>query len=87
MTNNNEHGVAGKEYGESLVDVTIDDKTWRIHRGRQTVVDLKTVAGVALVYDLDQVVDGKFQPLPDDGAVTIKGGEIFVSHPKDGSSS
>lgn len=87
MKTHEEHGAAGEEHGASLVDVTIDDKTWRVHRGRQTVVDLKTVAGVALAYDLDQVIDGKFEPLKDDSAVTIKGGEVFISHPKDGSSS
>ena len=86
-----EHGTQGQhgnaEHGSSFVDVTIDDRQRSVRRGRQTVVDLKTVGEVPLAYDLDEFVDGKFQPLPDDGAVTIKGGEIFVSHPKDGSSS
>lgn len=82
-----QHGAAGEDHGASLVEVTIDDNLRKVHRGRQTVVDLKNLAGVALAYDLDQFIDGKFVPLKDDGAVTIKGGEVFISHPKDGSSS
>lgn len=74
-------------HGKEMVTITIDDNLRSIHRGRQTVVELKTVGEVPLAYDIDEFVDGKFQPLPDDGSVTIKGGEIFISHPKDGSSS
>ncbi len=89
----NEHGIGHGQQGDvsghgaSFVDITIDDVQRSVHRGHQTVVELKTLGEVPLAYDLDQVVEGKFQPLPDDGAVTIKGGETFVSHPKDGSSS
>jgi hypothetical protein len=39
------------------------------------------------VFDLDEVVDGKLVPLPDDGHVVIKGEEVFLSHPKSGHSS
>ena len=48
---------------------------------------IKTLGGVPAAYDLEQVIDGKLVPLPDDSAVTLKGGEVFVSHPKDASSS
>lgn len=84
-TGNPGHQEEGQQ-GSSIVSVTIDDKTRQIHRGRQAVVELKTLGEVPLAYDLDQVVDGKFEPLPDDGAITLKGGEVFISHPKDGSS-
>lgn len=76
-----------KEHGASVVEITIDDKLKKIHRGHQTIVELKNLGEIPLAYDLDQFIDGKFQPLPDNGAVTLKGGEVFVSHPKDGSSS
>lgn len=33
---------------------------------------------------LDQVVDGIFQPLEDNQRITIKGGEVFVSHVRQG---
>lgn len=58
-----------------------------IHRGRQTVEKIKNAGQVPLADDLEQVIDGKLTPLRDDGAVTIKGGEVFVSHPKDSGSS
>lgn len=83
----NEHQGDNQGQGKEYVTITIDDEPRSIHRGRQTVGELKSVGEVPLAYDVDEIVDGKFQPLPDDGAVTIKGGEIFVSHPKDGSSS
>ena len=71
---------------ELNLTIEVDSKPYQIHRGRQTVADIKRVGGVPLAYDLEQVVDGKLTLLPDDGAVTIKGGERFLSHPKDGGS-
>ncbi len=73
--------------GQSQVTIIVDSKQYTIHRGHQTVTAIKTLAGIPLAYDLDQVIEGKFEPLPDDGRITIKGGETFISHPKDGSSS
>ena len=78
-----EHENQGKEN----VNITIKGVTKSIHRGRQTVVEIKNLGGVPLADDLEQQIDGKLTPLADDGAVTIKGGEIFLSHPKDGGSS
>ncbi len=69
------------------VSVTINNVEKEIHRGRQTVAAIKTAGDVPLADDLEQVIDGKLTLLPDDGAVTIKGGEVFVSHPKDSGSS
>lgn len=78
--------VADRETGSS-VDITVDGKIYRIHRGRQTVSAIKTLAGVPQAYQLDQDVGGVLTPLDQNGAVTIKGGEIFVSYPATGSSS
>ena len=69
------------------VSVTINNVEKEIHRGRQTVAEIKNAGNVPLADDLEQVIDGKLTLLPDDGAVTIKGGEVFVSHPKDSGSS
>lgn len=69
-----------------MVSITIDGKVLTIHRGRQTVLALKELAGVPLVYELAQVDNG-LQPLPDDGAVTIKGDEKFIAYPRDSASS
>ncbi len=70
-----------------IVTITVNNVPKSIHRGQQTVVAIKNVGGVPIADDLDQLIDGKLQALPDDGAVTIKGGEVFVSHVKDGGSS
>jgi hypothetical protein len=76
----------GHEEGP-LVTITVDTKPYRIHRGHQTVADIKKVAGVPLAFELEQLINGKLTPLADNGAVTIKGGEVFLSHPKDGGAS
>ena len=73
--------------GRDVVDIMVDSRTYSIHRGHQTVAHIKEVGGVPKDYALDQIVDGKLVPLPDDGSVVIKGKEVFVSHPKDGASS
>lgn len=69
------------------VTVTIDTKPVKIHRGRQAVAAIKEAGGVPLAYDLEQLVEGKLTPLADDASVTLKGGEVFLSHPKDGGAS
>jgi hypothetical protein len=38
-------------------------------------------------YELEQLIAGKLTPLADGATVTIKGGEVFLSHPKDGGAS
>ena len=86
MTQQSAHEPA-VEHGRDLVRITVDNHPHQIHRGRQTVAHIKEVGGVPKDYDLDQVVDGKLVPLPDDGVVVIKGGEMCGSHPKDGASS
>ena len=78
--------AAAPEHG-SVVTITVDSIQKQIHRGRQTVAEIKSVGGVPAAYQLEQVADGQLNPLPDDGAVVIKGGEVFVSHPRSGGSS
>jgi hypothetical protein len=70
-----------------IVTILINGNKKEIHRGHQTVAAIKSLGGIPLTDELEQVIDGKLHPLPDDGAVTIKGGEQFVSHPRDGGSS
>lgn len=69
------------------VPITIDGKEKFIHRGRQTVANIKELGGVAAAMELEEIVDGKLTPLADDGSVTMKGGETFVSHVRDSKSS
>lgn len=70
-----------------FVTIVINNQKKEIHRGRATVAEIKQVGGVPAADELEQVIAGKLTPLPDDGAVTIKGGEIFISHPRDSGSS
>ncbi|MGC4033250.1 MAG: hypothetical protein QM754_16260 [Tepidisphaeraceae bacterium] len=67
--------------------ITINGVSKEIHRGHQTVSTIKAVGGVPQADDLEQVVDGKLVLLADTGGVTLKGDEIFVSHPKDSGAS
>jgi len=69
------------------VQITINGVAKTIHRGRRTVIEIKQLGAVALADELEQLIDGKLQPLTDDGAVTIKGGEVFMSHARSGGSS
>lgn len=75
-----------KETGP-IVTITINSKPKEIHRGHQTVAAIKKLGDVPAADELEQVIQGKLTPLPDDGTVTIKGGEVFISHPRDSGSS
>lgn len=75
-------------HGRDMVTVTVNDKTVQIHRGSREVSEIKRLGGVPTADDLAQVIEGEpLKPLPDDGRVVLKGGEEFVSHPKDSGSS
>jgi hypothetical protein len=76
-----------KAEGPKKVTIHINHKPYEVLPGVHTVAELKTIAGVPLAHDLEQVIDGKLTPLKDDGKVEICGGEQFISHVKDGSSS
>lgn len=71
----------------AFVEITINNNPKTIHRGRQTVVEIKNLGGVPLADELEQLIDKKLVPLADDGAVTIKGKEVFMSHVRSGGSS
>jgi len=86
MEQDNKHENKDHEGGPD-VTITVDTKPYKIHRGHQTVAEIKKVAGVPLAFELEQLINGKLVPLSDDGAVTLKGGEVFLSHPKDGGAS
>lgn len=69
------------EHGHE-VEVTIDNKSYKIRTGSHTVSELKALGHVPQAFELEEVREGKLVPLPDDGVVSIKGCEKFVSHPK-----
>ena len=69
------------------VSITIDNKIYKVDRGRISVAELKQLGGIPGAYELEEIIDGKLVPLNDDQHVEIKGGEHFVSHPRAGASS
>ena len=77
----------GDDHGKATVEITVNNTAVRIHRGHQTVAAIKTAGHVALADDLEQLIDNRLVPLADGASVTIKGKEVFVSHPKDSASS
>jgi hypothetical protein len=81
------HGVEKFTTAPKLVQVTIDNKHKIIQAGTYTVTELKRVLGVDPSRVLDEVVCGEFKELPDKGTAHVKGGEIFVSHVRQGQSS
>ena len=68
------------------VEIHVNSRNVALHPGHYTIPTLKRVSNVPLSDDLDELVDCALVPLPDDGHVTIRGCEIFVSHVKDGGS-
>jgi hypothetical protein len=81
-TQSSEHA----EHGPNVV-IRINDKERIIHRGHETVAEIKKVGEVPIADDLEQIINGNLEPLPDNGSLTIHGGEQFISHPKGAGSS
>ncbi len=76
-----------RRHKHETVTIMVDNHEKTIKRGKHSVADIKSVGGVMLALDLEEILGGVLTPLNDDGAVTIKGGEVFISHPKDSGSS
>lgn len=74
-------------HGNSNVRITVNNVVYEIHRGRQAVEAIKKLAGIALADVLNQIVNEQLMPLADNETVTLKGDEVFISHPKDSASS
>ncbi len=74
-------------HAKDEVDITVNGTRVSVHRGHRTVAEIKAKAGVPAADVLAQVVDGQLTPLPADGAVVLKGGEVFLSYPPDAGSS
>ncbi len=75
------------EHRKDMVQITIAENDYLIHRGRQTVLAIKTLGGINPNNILVEIVNGQLIDLPSDGSITIKGGEIFNSHPPIGDNS
>jgi hypothetical protein len=76
------------QQGQSNVTIEMDSKPYSIHRGHQTVAAIKSACGVNPTWVIELIgEDGTPQLLDDNAAVTIKGGERFISHVRGGGSS
>jgi len=80
MSDTQHDGAKPEPEHEPNVGITVNGNQIPIHRGHQTVAHIKQVGGVAAAEELEAVIHGVLTPLPDDGAVNIKGGEVFISH-------
>lgn len=76
-----------KDKDKKIVSVKVDQHLRKIERGNYSVAEFKQEVEVPENYDLDQLIDGKFEALNESKKVHIKGDEVFVSHVRTGSSS
>lgn len=77
-----EHPQAGP-----MVRITVDAKPYEVHRGSHIVGEFKQEVGIDASYVVDELIDGVFKELADDSRITIKGGEVFISHVRQGGAS
>jgi len=69
------------------VEVTVDNKDRKVRSGEYTVSDFKSEVKVDAAKELEQLINGKYEPLDDAATITIRGGETFLSHVRRGGSS
>lgn len=72
---------------QDTVSIVVNNAPCTIHRGRQTVAEIKDAGGVSPADELSQIMEGKYVPLAHGDSVVIKGGEEFQSNPPAGGSS
>jgi hypothetical protein len=78
----------GKDFVTIFMDGDDAEHSHSIHRGHQTVTAIKTACNVPQTDVIELIAEnGKLEPLDDNGSLTIKGGEHFISHKRGGGSS
>ncbi len=77
----------GQHHQPELVFITINRVRYDIPRGQLAVTSLKDWAEILAADELDQIIHGKFEPVADDATLEIKGGEVFISRPREAGSS
>ena len=85
----NSSELVGREHHhhKKEVAVTVDGKTHHVPEGKYVVSDFKKLVGVDPSKELDEVVHGELKPLDDGQTIHVKGGEVFISHARQGGSS
>jgi hypothetical protein len=69
------------------VEVELNGTPRRIRGGEYRGRELKIALDVPVDHELERVVDGEFRPIHNDDELRVHGGEKFVSHCGQGSSS
>jgi hypothetical protein len=69
------------------VVIRINNVEFKIKRGTYTVAQLKKIGNVKASDEMDALEGHNLTPLDDEAMVVIKGGEQFIAHVRDGSSS
>ncbi len=69
------------------VEIHVNNEKVVLQPGRYDVPTFKKVARVPQADDLDELVDCKLKPVPDNATIHIEGCEVFISHVKDGGAS
>jgi hypothetical protein len=82
-----EHEKFYSSHETRIVQVTVDNVKKDIPKGQYVVAVFKQKVGVDASRALDEVVAGEFKPLQDDQRIRIHGGEVFISHVRQGGSS
>ena len=75
-----------KKQGDT-VKITINNVDHFISSGVYKVSELKSLGNVPLADQLEEVRNDDLHKLADNASTNIKGGEVFVSHPKDSDAS
>jgi hypothetical protein len=75
------------DHGDQTVPIFVNKDQYFVNRGPETVAYIKEVGHVPAADELEELIQGKLEPLADNGTVDVKGGEKFFSHPRTGSSS
>jgi len=86
VTNGGQSGERDHHHKKEVV-VTVDGKTHHVPEGIYVVSEFKKLVGVDPSKELDEVVHGELKPLDDNQKIDIKGGEVFISHARQGGSS
>jgi hypothetical protein len=82
-----EEDVREHEDHKQRVTVIVDRKEHKVEPGTYVVSEFKRVVHVDPEKELEEIVHGELKPLDDGASITIKGGEVFVSHVRRGGSS
>lgn len=85
QVNHNQGHGADNGQGNDVVQIFINDLSYSIHRGHQSIAAIKEIGGVSSLDILYQMPD--YIELDNSGAVIIHGGERFKPVAPSGSSS